>query len=348
MNPTDTAGLAAGLIEEHIRVRLDPAFLQYYVDVVSRKPPNHTAPIEHVRLHPDRSPIAIDTAHHERVADHVLFSGDGTPFTVRVYHPDPATSGPGPYPVHLNHHGGGFVVGDLISEGQLCLSMRTAGIVVVDVAYRLCPESVWGKCVQDAWAALRWVTDGPGAELLNINPASVSIGGVSAGSHICLILQHLARDAGIPLRLCLASVPPSTDGLAYRSWEDSPFPSFGEFRADPTLPWERIRYLGSHAMPQDRIAELRAMWPDWWLAPIRASNWKGLCDTFIRTAEVDPLRDEGEAYGMKLVAGGAKVTFKRYLGCPHTFMYMPFLKQKDEYDRDAVDALKLAHGLYKD
>ena len=98
-------------------------------------------------------------------------------------------------------------------------------------------------------------------------------------------------------------------------------------------------------MPQDKLTELRATWPDWWFAPVRAPDWKGLCDTFIRTAEIDPLRDEGEAYGMKLVANGNKVTMKRYLGAPHTFMYLDFMKQKQAYDADAIDALKKAHGL---
>ncbi len=87
------------------------------------------------------------------------------------------------------------------------------------------------------------------------------------------------------------------------------------------------------------------MWPDWWFAPLRATNWANLCDTFIRTAEIDPLRDEGEAYGMKLVAGGNKVAMKRYPGCPHTFMYINTMKRKDEYDPDAVNALRTAHGL---
>jgi len=178
---------------------------------------------------------------------------------------------------------------------------------------------------------------------LNINPTSVSIGGVSAGAHICLVLQHMARDAGIPLKLCLVSVPPSTDSLGYRFYTESPFSSFHEFHRAPVLPWKRIQYFGSYTMPPDKMPELRKLWPDWWLAPIRAQNWSGLCDTFIRTAEIDPLRDEGEAYGMKLVAGGSRVTFKRYLGCPHTFMYMPFMKQKEEYDKDAIQALKRAH-----
>ncbi|KAK0644689.1 Alpha/Beta hydrolase protein [Cercophora newfieldiana] len=334
------------LVEDHIRPRLDPDFLRYFVKVVARQPPAHTIPLDDVRANPDkyRSPIAVDTTHYERVADHLVSSQDGASITLRVYHPDPIKFGPGPYPVHMNHHGGGFVLGDLQSEAQLCLSMREAGVAVVDVNYRHCPETIWGKCIQDAWAALNWVRDA--SIKLNINPTSVSIGGVSAGAHISVVLQHMARDAGIPLRLCLASVPPATDGLSYRYYTESPFASFHEFHRAPVLPWKRIQYFGKFSMPHDKMPELRKLWPDWWLCPIRATNWSGLCDTFIRTAEVDPLRDEGEAYGMKLVAGGARVTFKRYLGCPHTFMYLPFMKQKDEYDRDAIEALRIAHGLH--
>jgi acetyl esterase/lipase len=180
---------------------------------------------------------------------------------------------------------------------------------------------------------------------LNINPDSVSIGGVSAGGHISIVLQHMARDAGIPLKLCMPSVCPSTDGLSYKYYTDSPFPSFHEFHRGPVLPWERIKFFGRMCMPQEQIPELRGRWPDWWFAPLRAPNFAGLCDAFVRTAEADPLRDEGEAYAMKLVAGGNRVTLKRYLGCPHTFMYIDAMRKKHEYDRDAIDALKTAHSL---
>jgi acetyl esterase/lipase len=216
--------------------------------------------------------------------------------------------------------------------------------------------------MEDAWGALKWVSEliwtepslvlpnvwrqvRNSAATLNINPASVSIGGISAGSHICLVLQHMARDAGIHLKLCMASVTPATDGLSYRYYTDSPFPSFHEFHRGPVLPWERIKFFGRLCMPPEKMPELRAMWPDWWLSPLRAPNWADLCNTFIRTAELDPLRDEGEAYAMKLVAGGNKVTIKRYLGCPHTFMYIDAMQRKHEYDRDAIAALKTAHGL---
>lgn len=54
--------------------------------------------------------------------------------------------------------GGGFVFGDLTGDAQLCLTMcEGAGLVIVDVNYRHCPEAPWGKGVEDSWAALRWV-----------------------------------------------------------------------------------------------------------------------------------------------------------------------------------------------
>jgi acetyl esterase/lipase len=143
----------------------------------------------------------------------------------------------------------------------------------------------------------------------------------------------------------MASVTPATDALSYAYYTESPFGSFHEFYRGPVLPWERIKYFGRLCMPPEKLPELQRMWPDWWFAPLRAPNWNGLCDTFIRTAELDPLRDEGEAYAMKLVAGGNKVSIKRYLGCPHTFMYINTMRRKQEYDRDANDALRDAHSI---
>jgi acetyl esterase len=45
--------------------------------------------------------------------------------------------------------------------------------------------------------------------------------------------------------------------------------------------------------------------------------------TFIMTAEIDPLCDDGEAYGRRLVEAGVSVTFRRYLGMPHGLVGLP-------------------------
>ncbi|EGO54948.1 hypothetical protein NEUTE1DRAFT_123518 [Neurospora tetrasperma FGSC 2508] len=298
-------------IPPHILSKLNPDFVPFFRDVLSKRPRDVT--IEELRAHPEkyRAPTAIDTSKCERVTDYKVISEDGATVPVRVYHPDPDKHGDGPYPVHMNHH-----------------------------------ETIFGKAFQDAWAALNWVINS--ATTLNINPSSISVGGISAGGNISFVLQHMARDAGLPLKLCLASVPPTTDCISYDSPTDSPYSSFSEFANGPVLPWDRIKYFGQSCFPVEKRDKIRKMWPEWWLAPIKAPNFKGLCPTFIRTAECDMLRDEGEAYGLKLVEGGNKVTIKRYLGAVHTMMYLPLEnEQRRSYDEDAIRALREAHGLAK-
>lgn len=158
------------------------------------------------------------------------------------------------------------------------------------------------------------------------------------------MLQHLARDAGIPLRLCMPTVPATSAWLGYQDYTDSPHRSFHEFARGPVLPWARIQYFRDCCLPAGGIEELRTKWPAWWIAPLQAPNWKGLCETFIRTGEVDPLRDEGEEYGAKLIAGGNKVTIKRYLGSPHMFAFYPWYKKKQEFDKESIAALRQAHA----
>ncbi|KAI1412538.1 alpha/beta-hydrolase [Hypoxylon sp. FL1857] len=352
---TKSAGLqpntevkAEDIFEPHVLEKYDPDVVAYVLKTrAAGVPAQNEFRIEEIRADPDKFalPWSKDVTGWERVTDAEVTSQDGFKIPIKIYHPDPTQFGEGPYGAHLNFHGGGFVLGDLNTESQLCLNMRDgAGVVVIDVNYRHCPEAAWGKGIEDARAALMWARES--GSLLKINPESISIGGISAGAHISLVLQHMARDEGIPLKICLASVPPSADALLYESYTDSPFASFHTFSHGPVLPWARIKFFGEQCFPKNKVGDMRANVPEWWIAPLKSKNWTGLCDTFIRTGECDPLRDEGEAYGLKLVEGGNKVVMKRYLGSPHTFMYFDWFKKKHEYDLDTIGALKQAHRIH--
>ncbi|KAI0175525.1 alpha/beta-hydrolase [Hypoxylon sp. FL1284] len=336
---------AEDVFPPHILAKYDPEMVKYVLATKeSGIPAQHEVPIAEIRANPAKYAAAWskDVSDYERVVESGVASKDGAKVPIMIYHPDPAKFGPGPYGLHLNFHGGGFVLGSLTTDADLCLGMRDAGVVVIDVNYRHCPETIWGKCVEDAWAVLLWARES--ANSLKISPDSISLGGISAGAHICLIMQHMARDAGVPLKLCLATVPAASEGFIYNDYTESPFKSFHDFAFGPVLPWARMKFFGDLCFPRDKAEEIQAMWPDWWVAPLKAKNWTGLCDTFIRTGECDPLRDEGEAYGSKLIEGGNKVTMKRYIGAPHIFMYLDWFR-KHEFDADTVTALQNAHGI---
>jgi acetyl esterase len=61
------------------------------------------------------------------------------------------------------------------------------------------------------------------------------------------------------------------------------------------------------------------------------------------TAEFDPLRDEGEAYGRKLAEAGVPVDIRRYDGMFHGFFSMTaFLDGAKQATADAHAALREA------
>jgi len=73
---------------------------------------------------------------------------------VRVYTPE----GPGPFPVHLNYHGGGWVLGGLESEAAWCRSIcNNVNIKVIDVDYRMAPEFLFPTAIYDSWDVVKWV-----------------------------------------------------------------------------------------------------------------------------------------------------------------------------------------------
>ena len=56
-----------------------------------------------------------------------------------------------------------------------------------------------------------------------------------------------------------------------------------------------------------------------YFAPILEENLQNQPDTLVITAEYDPLRDEGEAYGRKLEAAGNRVEIYRIKNALHGF-----------------------------
>src|SRR6186997_1631458 len=95
----------------------------------------------------------------------------------------------GPLPVLVFYHGGGYVIGDLDTHDYVCRKLaNAAGCAVVSVDYRLAPEHKFPAAIDDAAAALRWVVDQ--ADLFQIDPTRVAVGGDSSGGNLATNLAH--------------------------------------------------------------------------------------------------------------------------------------------------------------
>ncbi|XWW95808.1 hypothetical protein V2A60_003776 [Cordyceps javanica] len=327
--------------------KLDPVFVELYNDNVAYKP--NSGPIDLAVLRKHYSQLySYGTGPAPEAArtydtTFPLDDGSGAELGLRVYEPD----SPGPWPVHVDFHGGGWGLGDLDTEAHICKHIcKQANVAVIDVAYRLVPEHPYPAQITDSWAALQHI-HAHGAARFNIRPDSISVGGVSAGGCIALALAHLARDAGLPLRLVAAGTPVVDDLPA--SPADSPHASMRENEFAPTLNWARLAYFNRFKFaPEDagpdavRAAKARA---GWFANLLDAPDFAGLAPrTVIFTAGADPLRDEGEAYARKLAEHGNEVVLRRFVAVPHPFMHMDgSLKQGREFIDETARYVRLAH-----
>jgi acetyl esterase len=225
---------------------------------------------------------------------------------VRVYVP---TSEPGPRPVLVYFHGGGWVIGDIEThDGTARAVAEASGATVVSVDYRLAPEDPFPASLDDCLAAVRWVA--ANAADLDVDPARLAVGGDSAGGNLAAIVAHELRAEGGPEVRFQLLVYPVTDGtMDHPSIEEN---AEGYFLTKDTMDWFWEQYVGLGDRTGARVSPMHL--PDEALA--------GLPPALVITAEYDPLRDEGEAYAARLASAGVDATSRRFDGMIHGFFSM--------------------------
>ena len=218
------------------------------------------------------------------------------------------------FPVLLFFHGGGWVTESVENYDRVCSRMAQATAhIVVSVEYRLAPEHRFPVPLEDCYAATRALYTNQ--LIINTDPEELTIVGDSAGGNLAAAVCLLARDRGefMPRRQIL--IYPAL-GNCYT--EKSPFRSVQENGSDYLLTAVKMEdYLNLYqSSPSDRNNP--------YFAPIVEENLKNLPETLILTAEYDPLRDEGEAYGKKLREAGNQVEIHRISGAFHGFFALGF------------------------
>ncbi len=269
----------------------------------SGDPPMEEVPIAEARRGDWARPF-IGEPEPVRSVEHRFIPGPTADLPVRIYTPD----GVGPFPAVVYFHGSAWCVSNIeqADVAHRALTNRT-GCVVVAVNYQKSPEHRFPVPFQDAFAATAWVAEN--AVELGLDPDAIGVGGDSAGGNLAAAACLRARDEGGPRIRFQVLVYPAVDArMEHRSIEEN---AEGFLLTAATLRWAWQQYLRSPTDADEPYA-----------SPLRADDLSGLPPAIVVTAELDPLRDEGEEYAARLAEAGVPVVVRRYDGVVHGFFWM--------------------------
>jgi acetyl esterase len=278
MARVQAAGPAGGGTVEGMRAAADAAIAELFVEAGGELP-------EVARVEDHRFPVA------------------GGEIVVRAYTPE----GDGPFPAYLHVHGGAWIMGSIDWPTFASYAREVANrtpCVVVDVEYRLAPEFPFPTAIEDSYAALEWLR--ANAASLGVDRSRIAVGGDSAGGNIAaaVCLKALA-EGGPPIAFQLLEMPAPD----HAHLED--YASAREFGAGYGLEVEGLVQGRAFYFTDPEDAS------DPYASPLLAEDLSGLPPTHILTAEFDPLRDSGEAYGGRLQEAGVPTVVSRQVGHVH-------------------------------
>ncbi|MFG2942928.1 alpha/beta hydrolase fold domain-containing protein [Streptomyces sp. NPDC048282] len=239
------------------------------------------------------------------------------PARATVYLPAAEVTAP---PVHVNFHGGGYVMALTELDDPLCRFLAAeAGVAVVNVDYVVAPQHPFPAPPRQAYEVVRWVAEHAAEQ--GWDGSRPTVGGQSAGGGLAAAVARQAWEEGGPsIALQVLHYPPldlvtsAADKRAaiakpmLRPWMaevfDTAYVPEPKRRADP---------LVSPAHPSD------------------TADLTGIAPAVVITAEYDLLRAEGERYASRLEAVGALVERHEVGGVDHGYDGKDDVKAREVY-----------------
>nr|WP_130835937.1 alpha/beta hydrolase [[Erwinia] mediterraneensis] len=229
---------------------------------------------------------------------------NGKSIRLNIVKPKGAT---GTLPVFMFFHGGGWILGDFQTHERLVRDLVVgSGAAAVFVNYTPSPEAHFPVAINEAYAATRWVAE-HGKEI-GVDGSRLALAGNSVGGNMVAAVALQAKQQKTPAIRYEVMLWPVTDANfdngSYNQFEN------GYFLSRNMMKWFWDAYTTKESERNNILA-----------SPLRATaeQLQGLPPTLIQTAELDVLRDEGEAFGRKLDAAGVDVTVTRYNGLIHDY-----------------------------
>jgi acetyl esterase len=237
----------------------------------------------------------------------IVIPGQDAEIPARIYRPIVGATRTAPLPVIVFYHGGGFVVGSIDIFDSLARSLANAATaIVVSVGYRLAPANPYPAAVEDAYAALEWVSENISA--VGGDATKLVVAGESAGGNLAAVVALKARDERGPSIAGQILYYPALD------FTDTDYPSRTKFIDGYGLSTEaglafQQAYAG-HVVDKSEP----------YLSPMHAPSLANLPPTLMVTAGFDPLTDTCTAYTERLQTDGAAAIRRHFPGMIHGFM----------------------------
>ena len=227
-------------------------------------------------------------------------------------------------------HGGGWVIGDIETHDDICRAIANlSGHAVLSVDYRLAPEFPFPAPLDDCLTATRWAFDH--ATELGCDNARIAVGGDSAGGNLA---AAVALETDVPLR-CQILIYPATDAtMQHGSINEN---ADGLILTRDAMFWFYAHYLKGGSDPKNpRVSPQFAS----------DASLAKMPPTLVITAEYDPLRDEGEAFAIRLSTLGVTTSLVRFYGQVHGFISQPKILD-DTHSARALIGTTLKRALSK-
>lgn len=209
-------------------------------------------------------------------------------------------------------HGGGFVCGSVENYTKICAILaKNINAIVVSVDYRLAPEYPFPNGLNDCYEVTKYFFSKDSF----LGDKEIILMGDSAGGNLASVVSIIASESKeFKVKKQILLYP-----LTYHLHNDnSRFKSIKENGTNWILTNKRINnYLDLYVKDKTKLDSK-------YVASLNADNLYNQPKTLIITAEFDPLRDEGEAYGKKLKEFKNEVKIYRIKDVIHGFFtYFP-------------------------
>lgn len=218
--------------------------------------------------------------------------------------------GPGPHPVVVYFHGGGFRALSRKTHWLMGLAFARRGYACFLPDYRLAPGNPFPAAPTDACLATRWVWDH--AHEHEGDRSTFVLSGESAGANLCLVTA---------LAACTARPEPYAQLERVQPTAIVPFCGLLQ-TSDPTRYAGRVRFYEQDVIHHTCVSynpEPEPGLADPLVEIERLEGLEGWPRTFVPWGTADPIAEDSARLLAALEAAGAPAEGRAYPGMPHAF-----------------------------